>query len=58
MLSTSIGTKFDKDENEMEKPEVANFEEEQDYVLEQPKVYEVEEDQASVCSKKHKNDKD
>ena len=36
MSSTSIGTELDK--NEIEKPEVKNAEEEQDSVLEQPKL--------------------
>ena len=58
MSSTSIFPKLDKNENEIEKPEVQNFEEEQASVLEQPKVDEVEEDQAYNPSKKHKNDKD
>ena len=58
MSSTSIFTKLDKNENEIVKPEVQNFEEEQASVLEQPKVDEVEEDQAYNPSKKHKNDKD
>ena len=38
MLSTSIGTNLDNDENEMEKPEFNNVEEEQDSILEQPKL--------------------
>ena len=46
------------DENEMEKPEVDNYEEEKASVLKQPKVDEVKEYQASVPSKKQKNDKD
>ena len=53
MFSTSIGLKLDKNESEMGKSKVANFEEKQAFVLEQPKVDEVEEDQSSVPSKKH-----
>ena len=53
MFSISIGLKLDKNESEMGKSKVANFEEKQAFVLEQPKVDEVEEDQSSVPSKKH-----
>ena len=42
MLSTSIGTELDNDENEMEKPEVDNVKEEKSSILEQPKFDEVE----------------
>ena len=58
MLSTSIGPDLDKDENEIEKPEVKNVEEEQATLLEQLKFYEVKKYQASVSSNKNKNDKD
>ena len=38
MSSTSIGPELHKNENEIKKPEVKIFEEEQDSVLEQPKM--------------------
>ena len=41
MFSTSIGLKLDKNESEMGKSKVANFEEKQAFVLEQPNVDEV-----------------
>ena len=52
MSSTSIGPELDNNENEIEKPEVYNIEEEQDFFLEQPKVDEVEEYHASFPSNK------
>ena len=58
MLSILIGPELDKDDNEMEKPEVDNIEEYQASVLEKAKVDEVEEYQASDTSNKQKNDKD
>ena len=45
---------MDKNETEIERPEVQNVEEEQATVLEQPKVDEVEKYQSYVPSKKHK----
>ena len=57
MSSTSIGTELDKNDNEMEKPEVDNVEEYQASVMEKPKFDNAGEDQASVHSKKQKKDK-
>ena len=48
MSSTSIGPELDNDENEIGKPEVKIFEEEQATFMEQPKVDQVERYQASV----------
>ena len=58
MASTSIDPELDNGVNEIKNPEVKNVEEEQAAVLEQPKVYKVEKDQAYFPSKKHKNNKD
>ena len=57
MSSTPIGTKLDNDVNENEKPKVKNVEEEKATDLEQQKIDKVEKYQASVYSKKYKNNK-
>ena len=43
MSSTLIGPELDNDYNKIENPEIDNVEEDQAYVLEKPRFYEVEE---------------
>ena len=57
MSSTSIDRELYNDKNVMVKPEIDNVEEEKSFVLEKPNFDKFEEDQASVPSNKHKNDK-
>ena len=57
MSSTLIVPELDNNINQNEKPEVQNAEEEQATVLVKQKFDKVEKDQASVPSKKRKNDK-
>ena len=57
MSPTSIGIELYNNKNEMEKSKDNNSEEKQTFIMEKPKIYEVEGYQASIPSKKHKNDK-